>query len=344
MRYLVTGGAGFIGSAFVTRPPLGHVCEFTVLDRLTYAGNPKYIESALVNGNAQLVAGDIADEKLVYHLLYNVDAVVHFAAESHNTRSEKNPDIFHQTNVEGTRHLMNAVRRFLSDHPDKKIHVTYVSTDEVYGPAKPGAFFKEDDFDRPENQPTSAYSWSKYKADLMVRTWFADLRPLVVRPTNNFGPCQHPEKALPRWICAAIDGRPIEVWGEGLQVRDWLYTRNTARAIYSAIAKGVVGALNLGANHDPEITNIEMAHMVIELLGADESLITFVPDPRPNHDFRYGVDISRFNELRLVGKDVWHDRFRASIRETVKWYRNNEAIWRPLIAEAEALYQDKEKS
>ena len=339
MKILVTGGAGFIGSNLISIGPFGASDTFVAIDKLTYAADPRYLQTALGEGRAQLVCGDIADERLVYNLLHGIDAVIHLAAESHNTRSESDPEVFFKTNVEGTRSLMTTIRRFLADHPEKRIHVTYVSTDEVYGPARPGVFFKEEDFGKPDNQPTSAYSKSKYQADYLMQTEFDDLQPLIVRPTNNFGARQHPEKALPRWICAAIDNKPIEVWGEGKQVRDWLYVGDTSKIITCLIAYGKTGVINIGANHQPEITNIEIARKVSAILEKDESLIKFVPDPRPKHDFRYGVDTMKLRNLRVVGEDVWPGNFEKQLLSTVRWYLNNEAIWRPKIAEAEALYK-----
>ncbi|HUD21130.1 MAG TPA: NAD-dependent epimerase/dehydratase family protein [Candidatus Saccharimonadales bacterium] len=343
MKLLVTGGAGFVGSAFVRslmNAPAPD--EVIVLDKLTYAGRAINIRNG---GNGQkvvLVVGDVLDTELVYHLLSDVQVVVHFAAESHNTRSETDPDLFYRTNVGGTRSVMDACQKYQKDFPHGPFQVVHVSTDEVYGPAQPGVFFKEEDFGQPGNQPTSPYSKSKFEADAAVRTTYADLKPVVIRPTNNFGPYQNPEKALPRWICAALQNRPLKVWGTGQQVRDWLYTGDTVRAIKALLHDHQAGPFNIGANHLPEITNLEIAQKVLYILGKPRSLIDMVGDPRPDHDFRYGVDTGKLLSGGYFAG--WPGKFEQQLEETVRWYSDHDWWWKPLIAEAEALYKDKEKS
>jgi dTDP-glucose 4,6-dehydratase len=335
MTYLITGGCGFIGSAFIrywlNKYPDDKIVN---LDALTYAGNQQNLEGFSSLSNYQFVHGNILDGKLVYGLMLDANAVIHFAAESHVTRSEDAPDTFLLTNVLGTRTLLDtAVLLLERGHLVEFVHI---STDEVYGPITDG-FFKEEDF-RPD-LATSSYAVSKSRADQIARSC-PELPTIVVRPTNNFGPFQYPEKALPRWITNALLDKPIKVWGPGNQIRDWLYVLDTCEALDMIIHEAKSGSVfNIGANLFPEITNLEMAHRILEILGKPASLVQIIPNPRPDHDERYGVDTARIQSLG------WKPgNFQEQLQNTVYWYGANPQWWRPLKEEAESLYRDKEKS
>jgi len=324
---LVTGGAGFIGTNFVYyMVDKGYLV--TVLDKLTYAGGKDNLEP--LKDKIKLIVGDICDTDLVKHSLTNIDCVIHMAAESHNTRSESNPDLFYKTNVEGTRLMLEesfkaGVEKFI-----------YISTDEVYGPIAEG-YFKEEDKKEGDSQATSAYSKSKSIADDTAMDFGKKGHPvIVIRPTNNFGPWQYPEKALPRWISNILLGKKIPLWGEGLQVRDWLYAELTAQAIEFLISNGENGnAYNVAANHQPEITNRMAAEWICKALEVDpKEAIDFIPDPRPNHDFRYALNIEKIKQL---GFKMITDPFRQ-FKVTVAWYKENRQWWMSRKEEAESIY------
>ncbi|HEY1074230.1 MAG TPA: NAD-dependent epimerase/dehydratase family protein [Patescibacteria group bacterium] len=328
MRILVTGGAGFIGTNFVYHMvSLGH--DVTVLDKLTYAGGRDNLEP--LGSKVKLVVGDICDSACVGTAVQGIDWVAHFAAESHNTRSEFDPDVFYRTNVEGTRVMLDEslranVKRFL-----------HISTDEVYGSIENG-YFAEADKIKGDSQATSAYSKSKSLADDLALEYAAKGAPILVsRTTNNFGPWQFPEKALPRWITNLLMGKKIPLWGEGLQVRDWLYAPIHAEALNFVLEHGQLGeAYNIAANHDPEITNKQAALWLCEILHKDpEEMIEYIPDPRPNHDFRYALNTEKIASLgwKPSGKA------RSQFEETVEWYQSHEAWWRKRKEEAERIYQ-----
>lgn len=326
MRLLVTGGAGFIGSTYVRHALAARPGEpITVLDALTYAGN----RANLAGLDVELVVGDICDVDVVDEVMRGIDAVVHFAAESHVTRSEKDPDAFFRTNVEGTATLLGAacghdVERFV-----------HVSTDEVYGDAAGRAPFREDEKEPGDRQATSAYAKSKARADDVARSFGDRLAVNVVRPTNNFGPRQFPEKALPRWITRVLRGEPISLWGVGDQVRDWLYAPDNAAAIDLVLTSAPAGDVyNIGANHEPEIKNRDLAHWLAGRLHDLDGRIEHQLDVREHHDFRYSVDTTRIRALGWApAADVW-----ASFATTVDWYRANESWWRPLVDAAEEIY------
>lgn len=328
MRILVTGGAGFIGTNFVYHmAEKGH--DIVVLDKLTYAGGRDNLDA--LGDTVTLVAGDICDPTCVRQSLESVDWVAHFAAESHNTRSESDPDVFYRTNVEGTRVMLEEsmkadVKRFL-----------HISTDEVYGSIENG-YFAETDKIKGDSQATSAYSKSKSLADDMAMEYGSRGVPVVVsRTTNNFGPWQFPEKALPRWITNLLLGKKIPLWGEGLQVRDWLYAPVHAEALAFILEKGVAGeAYNVAANHNPEITNKQAALWLCQILGQNPNeMIEYIADPRPNHDFRYALNTDK---LAALGWKPSGDAFKQ-FEETVAWYRANQDWWSKRKEEAERIYR-----
>lgn len=327
-KILVTGGAGFIGTNFVYNAS-GKGIDIIVLDKLTYAGGRDNLEP-LINSNKIMFAhGDICDAEYVRKSLEGVDSVVHFAAESHNTRSETDPDVFYRTNVRGTQCMLEesfkaGVRKFI-----------HISTDEVYGSIIDG-YFSENDKLLGDSQATSAYSKSKSQADDLAMEFGRNYPVIVLRPTNNFGPWQYPEKALPRWISNILLGSKIPLWGEGQEVRDWLYAPLTSECILFLLENGVNGnAYNVAANHNPEITNRTAAEWICKLLDVDpEKWVEFIPDPRPNHDFRYALNVEKITKLGFKPVVDPYNQFKT----TVDWYKENQSWWKKRKEEAESIY------
>ncbi len=328
---VVTGGSGFLGSHFVRLLLKQGSCSVTNVDSLTYAGDPRRLADVADGKDYEFVRLDIASEDLVRQLLSErrPEAVVHFAAESHVTRSETDPDLFYRTNVKGTRVLLEAalaagVRRFI-----------HVSTDEVYGSILEGSF-KESDKQEGTGSAASPYSKSKALADDLALSYAGKLEVVVVRPTNAFGPWQYPEKVFPRWVTRALQSQPILVWGDGLYVRQWLHAEDFAWAVDLVLREGVTGeAYNVGPVHEPEITNLAVARWLTGALGLDNGAIRMTAYDRPDHDRRYAVDASKIRELGWRSGDVW-----SQFEESLAWYRNNPNWWRSLIAEAESIYAD----
>jgi dTDP-glucose 4,6-dehydratase len=324
---LVTGGAGFIGTNFVYFM-VSKGYNIVVLDKLTYAGGEDNLKP--LGNNIELIIGDICDPDTVRKSLKDIDAVVHFAAESHNTRGETNPDIFYKTNVDGTKLMLEesfraGIKKFI-----------HISTDEVYGSIEEG-YFSEPDKLPGDSQASSAYSKSKSLADDIAME-FGKTNPVVVlRPTNNFGPWQYPEKALPRWISNILIGQKIPLWGEGLQVRDWLFASVTAECVEFLLQNGKNGdAYNIAANHKPEITNRMAAEWICKLLEVDKGeWIDFIPDPRPAHDFRYALNTDKINSLGF--KPAVDPLKQFSL--TVNWYKENTDWWQKRKEEAESIYK-----
>jgi dTDP-glucose 4,6-dehydratase len=312
MRYLVTGGAGFIGSQFV-RDLAG--ADVVVLDKLTYAGN----RANLAGTDHEFVRGDIADAALLAELMPGVDVVVNFAAETHVDRSITDSSAFLRTNVLGVQTLLEAartagVRTFLQ-----------VSTDEVYGSIDQGSWPETDPL-----LPNSPYAAAKAGADLLCRsyhrTYGMDVR--ITRCSNNYGPFQFPEKVIPLFVTNLLDGRPVPLYGDGGNVRDWLHVEDHCRGIRLVLDQGAPGEIyNIGGG--TELTNKELTAMLLDACGADWSMVDPVPD-RLGHDRRYSVDITK---LQALGYSPAVD-FAAGLAATVAWYRANEAWWRPLKEKA----------
>ncbi len=314
MKLLVTGGAGFIGSNFV-RYILKKYKDYTIvnLDKLTYAGNIENLRGIEKNQRYSFVKGDICDRKLVEKVAKRVDVIINFAAESHVDRSIAEPEPFLTTNVFGTQVLLEAARRF--DH-EKFVQI---STDEVYGSVAKGSFEEGDPL-----RPSSPYAASKAAADMLVHSYFVTYRlpVLITRSTNNFGPYQHLEKLIPKLIINAISGKPLPIYGDGKNVRDWLYVVDNCEAIDLILRNGKIGGIyNVGAGN--EKTNLEIANFILNELGKPKSLIEFVKD-RPGHDRRYSLNCEK---LKALG---WKPRYtlERGLRETVEWYKRNRKWWK----------------
>ncbi len=312
MRLLVTGGCGFIGSNFI-RLVLRERKDWTVvnLDALTYAGNPESLEGVAKDRRYEFVKGSIADGPLVDRVVAKgADAIVNFAAESHVDRSLYGPVEFVRANVEGAAVLLEAARR----HGTKRF--VQISTDEVYGSLPPEGFFTE----TTPLHPNNPYSATKAAADQMVWAYVHTfgLNAVVTRSSNNYGPYQFPEKFIPLFVTNALDGKPCPVYGDGMQIRDWLHVEDNGRGILAALEKGKAGEVyNLGGGN--ERPNLEVARAILSILGKPESLLQYVPD-RPGHDRRYAIDCARARQELGWAPRV---RFEDGLRETVEWYRAN---------------------
>ncbi len=334
MTIIVTGGAGFIGSNFIFHmlevyPEYRIIC----LDKLTYAGNLSTLEKVKDNKNFRFVKADICDRQAVYKLFEeeNPDIVVNFAAESHVDRSIETPEIFLQTNIIGTAVLMDACRKY----GIKRYH--QVSTDEVYGDLpldRPDLFFTE-------NTPlhtSSPYSSSKASADLLVLSYYRTfgLPVTISRCSNNYGPYHFPEKLIPLMVINALANKPLPVYGEGLNVKDWLYVEDHCRAIDLIIHNGRVGEVyNVGGHN--EMSNIDIVKIICKTLGKPESLITYVSD-RKGHDLRYAIDPEKIHsELGWLPET----KFADGIQRTIKWYLENENWWKPIISGEYRNYYEK---
>lgn len=329
-KVVITGGMGFMGSHFVRfilkKEPTAQVVN---IDALTYAANPANLKDVEKNPRYQFIKADINDRKKMFDLMRSAEWVIHFAAESHVTRSEKDPERFYKTNVEGTRNVIEAA---IAGGASRILHI---STDEVYGPIIKG-YFKETDKKPGDKQATSAYAKSKALADDVAQKLMPKGPVIIARPTNYFGPNQFPEKALPRFATEILSGHKIPLWGEGRQVRDWLYVLDNAKALYLILTKGQPGEIyNIGVNNEPEITNRQVAELVCEALDKDQSWIELIPDPRPDHDFRYGVDISKISKLGYQPRK----NTAQIIKQTVLWYRDHPQWWQPLKKRAERIYR-----
>ena len=328
-RILVTGGAGFIGSNFI-HYILNHEQELVLLvnlDLLTYAGNLENLRSVENEPRYHFVQGDVRDRELVEKLFgwYDFDTVVHFAAESHVDRSIVGPEIFLTTNIVGTQTLLDVAKRHWKEIPDDKYSRTYrpgvrylqVSTDEVYGALGATGMFTENT----PLSPNSPYSASKASADLIVRAYYETygLPVNITRCSNNYGPYQFPEKLIPLMIYNARKDKPLPVYGDGLQIRDWLHVSDHCSAIHAVLSRGLVGQVyNIGGNN--EKANIEIVRLILKGLDKPENLITYVKD-RPGHDRRYAIDNTKITS-ELGWAPVY--TFEQGICETIQWYLEHE--------------------
>lgn len=318
MRILITGGAGFIGSNYVrliANGQLGGISKITILDKLTYAGTLTNL-AEVQSDRYEFIQGDICDSDLVGKLVKEHDLVVNFAAESHVDRSINGSKDFIVTNVLGTQTLLDAVK-----NSEVKTYLQ-VSTDEVYGSIKDGSWPETDPL-----LPNSPYAASKASADLICRSYFKtfgmDIR--VTRCSNNYGRNQFPEKIIPLFVTNLIDNKKVPVYGNGLNVRDWLHVDDHCHGIHLALTKGKAGEIyNIGGG--TELNNLELTIKILEIMGKDQESIEYVED-RKGHDLRYSVNISKIsNELGFAPQVNWE----AGLKETINWYQENEAWWRPL--------------
>lgn len=334
MNILVTGGAGFIGANFVFYM-LDKYKEYRIvcLDKLTYAGNLTTLEPATSNKNFRFVKGDICDRDAVYNLFQEekFDIVVNFAAESHVDRSIENPGVFLETNIMGTAVLMDACRKYGVNRYHQ------VSTDEVYGDLpldQPELFFTEET----PIHTSSPYSSSKAGADLLVQAYHRTfgLPVTISRCSNNYGPYQFPEKLIPLMIANALNNKSLPVYGEGLNVRDWLYVEDHCKAIDNIIHNGKIGEVyNIGGHN--EMRNIDIVKIICKALDKPESLITYVSD-RKGHDMRYAIDPTKIhNELGWLPETM----FNEGIQKTIQWYIDNKAWWEEIISGEYQNYYEK---
>lgn len=324
MKIIVTGGAGFIGGNFIhytlkKYPKYKVIC----IDSLTYAGNLETLESVKDNENFKFIKADITNRNEIYSIFEygNPDIIVNFAAESHVDRSIENPEIFLNTNIIGTSVLLDACKKY----GIKRYH--QVSTDEVYGDLpidRPDLFFTED---TPIN-PSSPYSASKASADLLVMSYYRtfNLPVTISRCSNNYGPYHFPEKLIPLMILNTLKDKKLPIYGNGMNIRDWLYVEDHCSAIDKIIHNGTVGEIyNIGGHN--EKTNLEVVKTIIKELGKSEDLIEYVKD-RPGHDLRYAIDPSKISrELGWIPETKFED----GIKKTIKWYIDNEDWWSNII-------------
>ena len=342
MNLLITGGAGFIGSALIRYLIKNTNHNVLNLDKLTYAGNPASLKEVMDNQRYRFVEGDICDKVLVEKLLaeYQPAAIMHLAAESHVDRSIEGPASFIQTNIVGTYTLLEASLaywRILDPEQKRTFRFQHISTDEVFGSLGPDGLFTEST----PYSPRSPYSASKAASDHLVMAWFHTygLPVVLTNCSNNYGPYHFPEKLIPLTILNAIEGKPLPVYGKGDNIRDWLYVEDHALALTTVLEKGVIGeTYNIGGNSERK--NISVVETICQILDSihplvcgenktvksRKNLITFVPD-RPGHDQRYAIDASKIK--RELG---WMPQvtFETGIRKTIEWYLDNEWWWRPI--------------
>jgi dTDP-glucose 4,6-dehydratase len=326
VKLLVTGGSGFIGSNFVRHVLATHPDDRVVnLDKLTYAGNPANLADLAHDPRYTFVQGDICDGKVVRDACRGVDAVVNFAAESHVDRSLMEPDAFLKTDVFGVFTLLEAVREL------RIPRLLHISTDEVYGSVERGSSRERDPL-----RPSNPYSASKAGGDLLALAYYNTHRvPIVItRSSNNFGPYQYPEKVIPLFVTNALDDKPLPLYGDGRNVRDWLYVLDNCAGIDLVLRRGVDGEVyNIGGGH--EVENVVLTRQILHLTGKPETLIQPVKD-RPGHDRRYSVDSKKMRQLGWAPRHQFGDALRA----TVEWYKGHEAWWRPLKSgEFRAYYE-----
>jgi len=314
MRLLVTGGAGFIGSNFI-RYIIKKYPQYKIfnLDKLTYAGNLDNLKDIGKSSNYTFVKGDICDRGIVDELAKDVEAIVNFAAQSHVDRSIVDASDFMRTNIDGTYVLLEAAKKYNLDR------FIQISTDECYGSIGEGSFKETSPL-----RPSSPYAASKAAADMLVNSYRVtfNLPVIVARSSNNFGPYQYPEKIIPLFITNALEDKPVPLYGDGMNVRDWLYVVDNCGAIDLILHRGREGEIyNIGGGN--ELTNIDLTRMVLKILGKPESLIQPVKD-RPGHDRRYSIDCTKIK--KELGWTPGFD-FERALEETVKWYVDNQWWW-----------------
>lgn len=322
MRLLVCGGAGFIGSAFVRVRLAEHGDEVVVLDKLTYAGRRENLDGL----DVELIEAGIEDAAAVARAMEGVDAVVNFAAETHVDRSITDPDAFVTTHAVGTWVLLEQARRL-------GVRYVQISTDEVYGSIEEGSFTEDSPL-----APSSPYSATKAGADLLVASYFHTyaLETVICRGSNNYGPRQYPEKLIPLMVLNALAGDRLPVYGDGLNVRNWLYVDDFARGIGVALAHGGPGeAYNVGG--PDECPNLEVVRRILELTDRDESLIEYVTD-RPGHDRRYSLGSEK---IRALGWEP-QTRFADGLAQTVAWYQDNAWWWQPIRSGDYRAYYERQ--
>lgn len=318
MKLLITGGAGFIGSNFIhyllkTYPSY----DIVNFDLLTYAGNLENLKDIEDNPHYTFVKGDIRDQKKVDSIAKDADAIINFAAETHVDRSIKKPGDFILTDVYGTYILLEAVKKF------KIKKYLQISTDEVYGDIPKGEFSKETD----RVKPSSPYSASKAGGDHQVLSAYRtyNLPVLITRASNNYGPFQYPEKIIPLFITNCFEGKKLPVYDDGSQIRDWIYVDDHCTGIDTVFHKGSFGEVyNIGANQDPEITNLELTKTILSITGQPETNIEYKKGIRPGHDQRYALDCTKIKKLGWKPYVTFED----GISKTVEWYRTNNKWWK----------------
>jgi dTDP-glucose 4,6-dehydratase len=327
---LITGGAGFIGSNYVHLVLEKHAdCSVVVYDKLTYAGNLDNLRDVAEDPRYNFVRGDVCDAELVREVIgeHEIDSIVNFAAETHVDRSILEAGSFIQTDVYGTYVLLEAVREFGIER------MVHISTDEVYGSVEEGSSRETDNL-----LPNSPYSASKAAADLMCRAYHVthSVPVVVTRGSNNFGPYQYPEKVIPLFVTNALDDKPLPLYGDGLNVRDWLYVLDHCEAIDLMLREGQVGEVyNVGGGH--ESTNLELTELILELTHKPKSLIQFVED-RAGHDRRYSLDCTKIREL---GWEPGYE-FGPALEATVRWYTDNRWWWEKLKDGEYTSYYEKQ--
>ena len=320
MRLLVTGAAGFIGSNFVrmiSSGALQGISSVIVLDKLTYAGVKENLSSVENLSRYQFFQGDICDPKQVSELISEVDGVVNFAAESHVDRSISGASDFVQTNIVGVQVMLDAIK-----DSGRDLRFLQVSTDEVYGSIEKGSWTEEWPL-----LPNSPYAASKASGELLARSYNRThgMNVVITRCSNNYGTYHFPEKLIPLFITNLLEGKKVPVYGTGKNVRDWLHVDDHCRGIYKVLMNGRSGEVyNIGGGR--ELTNLEITGVILHAMGADESSIQYVED-RKGHDLRYSVDWSKINQELGYEPQI---KFEDGLRETIQWYRDNEAWWKPL--------------
>ena len=310
MKMVITGGAGFIGCNFVHEMVEKYDHDLVIFDKLTYAANPEYLDD--VKDKIEFVKGDIGDFEAVNRVMKDCDMVVNFAAETHVDRSIEDPGVFVKTDVIGTYNLLECVRKYDIER------YLQISTDEVYGSIDNGSFSEKSNID-----PSSPYSASKAGADVLVSAYYKtyEIPVIITRSSNNFGPYQFPEKLIPLFILNAMKDKQLPVYGDGKNVRDWIFAPDNCAGVYTALTRGKLGEVyNIGGGN--EKNNLEITNLILEILGKPDSLITFVED-RLGHDKRYSLDSSKI--MKLGWKPEW--KFEDALTLTINWYKDNLSLF-----------------